>query len=179
MKNKISCHKGFTLIELLVVVLIIGILASVALPQYQKAVQKSRLAQLDTMIDAARKNVELYLLANGHPSSGLVKLTGRNSVSDFNMPGDCSHENYCILGDENDIFVEVYPDYVEILVHWERRSMRFRLVRPANTREWHVDDAAHVNQGICQWFRDRHYSGSSQVVADCAEVGISVSAHAG
>ena len=39
-------QKGFTLIEVLVVVLIIGILTSIALPQYQKAVMRSRFAQM-------------------------------------------------------------------------------------------------------------------------------------
>ncbi len=56
---------GFTLIELLVVVLIIGILAAVAVPQYQKAVEKSRLAEVLMNISTIQKNVDLSALEKG------------------------------------------------------------------------------------------------------------------
>ncbi len=57
--------RGFTLIELLVVVLIIGILSAIALPQYQKAVQKSRNAQLKTAVRAVWQAAMVYRWANG------------------------------------------------------------------------------------------------------------------
>lgn len=60
-----NLRSGFTLIELLVVVLIIGILASVALPQYQKSVDRARLTEVLTVMDAVRKGVDLYYLENG------------------------------------------------------------------------------------------------------------------
>ena len=55
MKNN---QKAFTLIELLVVVLIIGILASVAMPQYTQAVNKSRFANLRSMAQPYIKAME-------------------------------------------------------------------------------------------------------------------------
>ena len=57
-------NRAFTLIELLVVVLIIGILASVALPQYQKAVLKARLTQMLVHVNALHRGAELYYLEN-------------------------------------------------------------------------------------------------------------------
>ena len=68
--TKRGAYKGFTLIELLVVVLIIGILAAVAVPQYKKAVKKSRAAQVDVLINTAGKAIDAYLLENGLPQSG-------------------------------------------------------------------------------------------------------------
>jgi len=76
-------NKAFTLIELLVVVLIIGILAAIAVPQYQKAVDKSRFTKLVLYTDAITKAQKTYFLAKGSYAINLndldVKLpTGHN-----------------------------------------------------------------------------------------------------
>lgn len=84
--------KGFTLIEVLLVVVIIGILTSVALPQYQKAVLKSRFAQAKVMARAIADAEEVYYSTYNTytPNSENLDI----SLPQTTQPRSCKSE-YC------------------------------------------------------------------------------------
>lgn len=70
MKNK----KGFTLLELLVVVLIIGVLAAIALPQYDMAVGRARYATLKDNARAIKSALDRYYMAQGSYTEKLTDI---------------------------------------------------------------------------------------------------------
>lgn len=59
---KAQMQKGFTLIELMIVVAIIGILAAIAIPQYQNYVAKSQVSRVMGEVGALRTAVETCMM---------------------------------------------------------------------------------------------------------------------
>ena len=158
--------RAFTLIELLVIVLIIGILTAIALPQYQVAVKKSRLATVMSNVKAIVDSLEVYYLANGqYPNDDDANVSVY--VLDIGISGcsegaggvfDCQKESYDYnQAGEVGGFLKNFEGlgYLEILPHATSGFGN------PNTRQCWADSESTVANQVCKSLGGTLYSRSS------------------
>ncbi len=158
MQNKLK-KRGFTLIELLVVVLIVGILAAVAVPQYQKAVEKSRLAGVWATMGSLRQAAAVAMM---NPET-----TNTDGISSWNPKNldasiDCIEAggarqcwvtcpstkwgqcNYSVTGTSDNPIIRFIMDYP---IDGERKLMWLHL---SNDGRSCTEGSEDVNGSVCQ-----------------------------
>ena len=81
MKNAIrsSSTKGFTLVEIMIVVVIIGLLAAMAIPAFQKVRDNSRRKSIENNIRQLAAGADQYFLENGVTQVNITALVGTDS----------------------------------------------------------------------------------------------------
>ena len=144
--------KGFTLIELLVVVLIIGILSAVALPQYTRAVERSRSVEGMQTATALSRAMDVWLMENGgFPSSqvglqdlGLsIDLSGGSFNSDNGFYYTKNFETWSACG----------SNYCSIEIVRESFLYTFRLDKNSVNGEWDkkcFTQVTEIGRNICK-----------------------------
>jgi type II secretion system protein G len=151
--------KGFTLIELLVVVLIIGILAAVALPQYQLAVDKSKISSNLPKLRALKNAQEVYYLANG-------SYTDDWSLLDLDGTQGCTIRNdrygrWYVCGKVK--FRTYYNSYVEMQDEGNNASWVYMQYLTYGRRDqWFTNGQASCLAGVS----DKHFSKVCKALSD-------------
>lgn len=92
--------QGFTLLELLVVVLIIGILAAIALPQYRMVTLKAKYARAKQTASDIKKAYELYYTVHNEFPTTFSQLDFAHNFDDST-----------VMTTQNGYHCKIYPTY--------------------------------------------------------------------
>lgn len=148
-------QSGFTLIEVLVVVLIIGILTSIALPQYQRSVYKARFAQAKITVSALADAMEAYYPAHMKYTPVLDGLDV--SIDVISWPKNCTQESgactystswgWCILDAGGRVYCKINGAELAYYVFLENNTYH---TGQKFCFAWHVTDPNAWEYKFCQ-----------------------------
>lgn len=145
MKNIKSSKKGFTLIELLVVVLIIGILAAIAVPKYQKAITKTKYTKARHYAKIIGRAVDFY-----HDATGVWPT--RTDQLDVDLPGEHMWGNYIFLKDIDACYIwydgKGNNGYVGCVV--SGLTHRYSFQQKKKTETCQIFETNNIGNEICQ-----------------------------
>jgi prepilin-type N-terminal cleavage/methylation domain-containing protein len=86
--NRSSSNKGFTLVEIMIVVVIIGLLAAMAVPAFQRVRQNSRKASIENLVRQIAGAADQYMLENGATSLTYGALTAESGNTNDYLKGN-------------------------------------------------------------------------------------------
>lgn len=149
MKNK----KGFTLIEILVVVLIIGILAAIALPQYNMSIAKTKLSALKTYTQSLAEAYQGYFIIHGKGPQDILDLDITLSEK-YRFTGSTKAVD---INDEISCYIDWYDTYnygyagCSTLIQSVGLTYRIFISPSAQLRECvpSTEDQTHITSRLC------------------------------
>ena len=165
------------------------------MPQYRNAVFRSKLTQVDVIVDFGKKSIDQYLMNNPFPNSSIC-FTGdgegsnscRHVATDIEPPGDCSvsattcaigdnlwlHRVMCYNGDNCSILLGL-----RFIHHTSNTVPSFSIRRDKDSDIWYLygigNSLGSYTKEVCRWAKDRNYPGSSSMVSKCASYGVTLS----
>jgi prepilin-type N-terminal cleavage/methylation domain-containing protein len=132
-------QKAFTIIELLIVVLILGTLATIAIPMFKGMIIKARLTQLLIVYNRIQKGVDLYITEYGYDANPYLSggASGLGLYPD-ELPEDniFKYEIRPLYDASRHIFQWEFSFYTMHATPIEMHGIGFAYIAPQMTMKW-------------------------------------------